>query len=55
MGRQISLYFLSNDKSIKITATTFSELNLKENDIEELLRKNIEIICDEEESMLIVG
>ncbi|MEQ6389270.1 hypothetical protein RZN22_08055 [Bacillaceae bacterium S4-13-58] len=36
-------------------ATTFSELNYKENDIEELLRKNIDMICDEEESMLIVG
>jgi hypothetical protein len=49
------MYNLSNDKAVKIGATTFSELSIKENDIEELLRKNIDMICDEEESMLIVG
>ncbi|MCC3359173.1 hypothetical protein [Bacillus sp. REN16] len=49
------MYNVSNDKAIKIGATTFSELNYKESDIEELLRKNIDMICDEEESMLIVG
>ena len=49
------MYNVSNDKAVKIVATTFSELNYKENDIEELLRKNIDMICDEEESMLIVG
>lgn len=35
--------------------TTFSELNMQEYQIEELLSKNIDMICDEEESMLIVG
>ena len=49
------MYNVSNDKAVKIDATTFSELNYKESDIEELLRKNIDMICDEEESMLIVG
>ncbi|MED1601748.1 hypothetical protein [Alkalihalophilus marmarensis] len=49
------MYNVSNDKAVKIGATTFSELNYKESDIEELLRKNIDMICDEEESMLIVG
>ncbi|GHH98645.1 hypothetical protein [Neobacillus kokaensis] len=49
------MYNVSNDKALKISATTFSELNYKESDIEELLRKNIDMICDEEESMLIVG
>lgn len=49
------MYNVSNDKAIKIGATTFAELNYKESDIEELLRKNIDMICDEEESMLIVG
>ncbi|MCL7748744.1 hypothetical protein [Halalkalibacter alkaliphilus] len=49
------MYHLSNDKPVKINATTFAEMNFKENDIEELLRKNIDMICDEEESMLIVG
>jgi hypothetical protein len=49
------MYNVSDDKAIKISATTFAELNYKESDIEELLRKNIDMICDEEESMLIVG
>lgn len=49
------MYNVSNDKAVKISATTFSELNYHERDIEELLRKNIDMICDEEESMLIVG
>ncbi|MFC2949211.1 hypothetical protein [Virgibacillus sediminis] len=49
------MYNISNDKVTKIGATTFAELNFKESDIEELLRKNIDMICDEEESMLIVG
>ncbi|WP_235849027.1 MULTISPECIES: hypothetical protein [Bacillaceae] len=49
------MYNVSNDKATKISVTTFSELDYKENDIEELLRKNIDMICDEEESMLIVG
>jgi CRISPR/Cas system-associated exonuclease Cas4 (RecB family) len=34
---------------------TFSELQMLESDIEELLRSNIDMVCDEEESMLIVG
>lgn len=46
---------IANDKAIKNGATTFAELNYKESDIEELLRKNIDMICNEEESMLIVG
>jgi RecB family endonuclease NucS len=33
----------------------FSELGMQENDIEEILRCSIDILCDEEESMLIVG
>ncbi|SDM57355.1 hypothetical protein [Sediminibacillus halophilus] len=49
------MYHVTSDKVIKIGETTFSELNYKESDMEELLRRNIEIICDEEESMLIVG
>jgi len=40
---------------MNLASVTFAELNMKENDIEELLRKNIDMICDEEESMLIVG
>ncbi|MDN7247089.1 hypothetical protein [Planococcus shenhongbingii] len=36
-------------------AISFTELDITENKIDELLRKNIEMICDEEESMLVVG
>lgn len=49
------MYYVTKDKAVKIGVTTFSELNIKESEIEELLRKNIDMICDEEESMLIVG
>lgn len=49
------MYKLCKDKVAKIEPLTFSELNMQENDIEEMLRKNIDMICDEEESMLIVG
>lgn len=51
----MNLYNVSNDKAIEIGVTTFSELNYKESDIEELLRRNIDMKCDEEESMLIVA
>ncbi|MBD8069388.1 hypothetical protein [Bacillus sp. PS06] len=49
------MYNVTKDRAIKISATSFAEINYKESDIEELLRKNIDMICDEEESMLIVG
>ena len=49
------MYSISGKEAEKIPSVTFSELNLLENDIEELIRNNIEMICDEEESMLIVG
>ncbi|WP_368644667.1 hypothetical protein AB4027_05945 [Alkalibacterium putridalgicola] len=49
------MYSINGKEAEKIPSVTFSELNLLENDIEELIRNNIEMICDEEESMLIVG
>lgn len=49
------MYKINTDKATKVEALTFSELDMTENDIEELLRKNIDMICEEEESMLIVG
>lgn len=49
------MFHVSKDKAVKVNETSFSELSYKENDIEELLRKNIDMVCDEEESMLIVG
>lgn len=54
-GEAIIMYHVTNDKAVKIGETTFSEINYKERNIEELLQKNIDMICDEEESMLIVG
>lgn len=38
---------VSNGKEIETGTTTFSEPNFKESRIEELLRKNFDIICDE--------
>lgn len=53
--RRDKMYILKDKQPIKIEETTFSELCMKENDIEEILRKNIDMICDDEESMLVVG
>jgi hypothetical protein len=53
-GRGI-MYILKKGKVEKMDCITFSEIGMKENDIEEILRSNIDIICNDEESMLIVG
>ena len=39
----------------KIEPSRFSDLGIQERDIEEILRLNIHMLCDDEESMLIVG
>lgn len=50
------MYRLDEERNMaKIEPITFSEMNWIEEDMEELLRNNIDMICDEEESMLIVG
>lgn len=49
------MYSIKGKKAARIEPVTFSELNMIENDIEEILRNSIDMICDEEESMLIVG
>lgn len=49
------MYRIKGNKAEKIETITFSELGIKEDDIEEILRCSIDMICDEEESMLIVG
>ena len=49
------MYVLGSNQPAKLEATTFSELGMKESDIEEILRKNVDMVCDDEESMLIVG
>ena len=49
------MYLLNNDSPDQIEETTFAALGKKESYIEEILRKNINMVCDDEESMLIVG
>lgn len=49
------MYILNNKKPSKIEETTFADLGMKESDIEEILRNNVDMLCDDEESMLIVG
>lgn len=49
------MYILENNSVTKIEQTSFKELGLIEKDVEEILRKNIEMLCDEENSMLIIG
>lgn len=49
------MYLLNGNAPDEIEETTFAELGKKESDIEELLRKNINMICDDAESMLTVG
>lgn len=49
------MYSVNGKKAEKLETVTFSELNLFESDVEEILRSSIEMLCDEEESMLVVG
>lgn len=49
------MYLLSQNNLEEIEPVTFGEMDIQEKDIEEMLRQNIEIITDEEESLLIIG
>lgn len=49
------MYFLDDTQPLKIEETTFYELGMRESNIEEILRTNIDMLCDDEESMIIVG
>lgn len=49
------MYKISGNKSESIDPVSFAELGFQESDIEELLRRNIEMISEDEKSMLIVG
>lgn len=49
------MYNINRKQADRIEPVTFSDLNMTENDIEEILRNSIDMICEEEESMLIVG
>ncbi|MGI6162844.1 MAG: hypothetical protein ACOYEQ_02820 [Bacillota bacterium] len=49
------MYYIKVKEAERIESVTFSELGMQESDIEEILRCNIDMICEDEESMLIVG
>jgi len=49
------MYNIKGKRAEKLEPVTFSELGMQENDIEEILRSSIDMLCDDEESMLIVG
>lgn len=49
------MYNIKGTRAVKVEPVTFSELGMQENDIEEILRSSIDMLCDDEESMLIVG
>lgn len=51
----MTLYKINDKNAKKVGTVTFTELGMQENDIEEILRRNIDMLCDEEESLLIVG
>lgn len=42
-------------RDLNIRTRNFKSLNLKESDIEDFLRENVDIIFGDEESLLIVG
>lgn len=50
-----TMYQLNEKQPVRVEEATFSDIGWKESDIEDLLRKNVDMICDDEESMLIVG
>lgn len=49
------MYCVHGAKAEKIESVTFMELGMVESDLEEILRNSVSMLCDEEESMLIVG
>lgn len=49
------MYSIHGSKAEKIESVTFMELDMVESDLEEILRNSVFMLCDEEESMLIVG
>lgn len=49
------MYSIKGKIAEKIEPVTFQELKMQESDIEEILRCSIEMLCDEEESMLVIG
>ena len=40
------MYLLNNNDVKEIEETTFASIDIREKDLEEILRKNINMICD---------
>jgi Predicted nuclease of the RecB family len=49
------MYHISGQEAIKIESVNFSDLQMKEKDVEEILRNKVEMLCGDEEALLIVG
>lgn len=49
------MYLLNGMTASRMEEVTFSDLQMMEDQVEEILRKNIDMICGDEESMLLVG
>lgn len=49
------MYILENDFVTKIEETTFKELGYKESNVEEIIRKNVDFLCEEDDNLLIIG
>jgi hypothetical protein len=49
------MYYINNKQATPITPTTFSELGMNEQNLEELIKENVNLITEDEESMLIIG
>lgn len=49
------MFKLKGSTTEKLEPVTFTDLKMQESDIEELLRNNIEMLCDDEDSLLVVG
>lgn len=49
------MYVIADNQVNKLEEITFADIHMREVHIEEILRNNIDMICDDEESMILVG
>lgn len=49
------MYIITGEKAEEVEPVTFSDLCMQETDLEEILRCSIDMLCGDEDSMLIVG
>lgn len=49
------MYKFSKSKAVELETKTFKSLNITEDDLEEMLRNSIDMLCGDEESMLTIG